>query len=150
MSSSIYPPPTGPVTGPPPGDPRFDDDDGAAWWGFAGIMLLIAGVLNFIYGWAAIDTANFYVNNADYVISDLNTWGWVVLGIGVFQVGGAIGLFAGSQIGRWVGIVAAAANAIAQLLAIPGYPLLSLAMFGVDILIIYGLVTHGHAKRGAI
>lgn len=147
-SRSTYPPPADPATGPPRGSQRFDDDDGAAWWGFAAIMLLIGGVLNFIYGWAAIDSANFYINNAKYVISDLNTWGWVVLVIGVIQVTGAIGLFAGNQYGRWIGILSASAGAIAQLLAIPGYPFLSVTLFAVDILILYGLITHGHPRRG--
>jgi hypothetical protein len=150
MASPTYPPPADPVTGPSRGSQRFDDDSGAAWWGFAAIMLLIGGILNFIYGWAAIDSANFYINDADYVISDLNTWGWVVLVIGAIQVTGAIGLFAGSQYGRWIGILAAAANAIVQLLAIPGYPFLSLALFGLDILILYGLVAHGHPKQGGV
>jgi hypothetical protein len=138
-----------PVTGPQRGSERYEDD-GAAWWGFAAIMLLIVGILNFIYGWAAIDNSKFYVRDAEYVISDLKTWGWVVLVIGVVQIGGALGLFAGSQIGRWIGILAAGCNAIAQLLLLSGAPFLSLALFGIDVLIIYGLVAHGHPRKGGV
>jgi hypothetical protein len=148
MSSGLYPPPADPVTGPPRGSQPYDDDAGAAWWGFAGIMLFIGGALNFIYGWAAIDSANFYVNDAEYVISDLNTWGWLMLGLGVVQVAAAIGICFGNQLARWVGIVSAGANAIVQLLAIPGSPFLSLSLFGLDILILYGLIAHSRPRAG--
>jgi hypothetical protein len=148
MSSGMYPPPADPLTGPPRESQRFEDDDGAAWWGFAAVMLFIGGVMNFIYGWAAIDSANFYINDVDYVISDLSTWGWVMLGLGVVQIGAAIGIGFGSQIGRWIGIISAAANAIAQLLSIPGYPFLSLALFSLDLLILYGLTAHPRVRRG--
>jgi hypothetical protein len=65
----------------------YDDDDphGQGLVTFAGVMLMIAGVLNTLYGIAAIDTANFFVHNARYVFGDLNTWGWFVLALGVLS-----------------------------------------------------------------
>jgi hypothetical protein len=114
----------------------------SGWATFAGVMLAIVGILNIIYGIAAIDSANFYVNDARYVISDLNTWGWVMLVIGAIQFCAAFSIFAGTEWGRWVGILAAGLNCIAQLLFLPAYPLLALALFSVDILVIYGLVAH--------
>ena len=44
--------------------------------GFAGIMLMIVGVLNVIYGIAAIGDSSFFVHNTKYIVSGLNTWGW--------------------------------------------------------------------------
>ena len=41
---------------------------------FVAIMLLIAGVLNIIYGIAAVGNAHFFANTA-YVFSSLHTWG---------------------------------------------------------------------------
>jgi hypothetical protein len=116
---------------------------GSGWVGFAGIMLSIAGVMNVIYGIAAIDNANFYTNNARYVFSGLNTWGWVLLIIGAVQICAAFSIFGGTSWGRWVGILTAGLNAMAQLLFLPAYPFLALALFTVDILIIYGLVAYG-------
>jgi hypothetical protein len=143
-SRSQYPPPSAPTSGPAYTASR--EDDGSGWVTFAAVMLLIAGVLNFIYGLAAVDSANFYVDDAKYVISDLNTWGWVLMVIGAIQFGGALALFAGNAIGRWIGILAAGLNGIAQLLSIPSYPLLSVTLFAVDVLIIYGLVAHGDRR----
>jgi hypothetical protein len=121
--------------------------DGRAWITFAGIMLLILGVINVIYGIAAIDRANFYIEDAAYVISDLRTWGWVALALGAMQFLAAFSIWGGGSYGRWFGIVCASLNATAQLLALPGYPFLALTLLGLDVLVIYALVTHGGRIR---
>ncbi|HEU4974889.1 MAG TPA: hypothetical protein VFT50_07330 [Baekduia sp.] len=118
-------------------------EEGSGWLMFAGIMLAIMGTMNVVYGIAAIDSANFYVANARYVFSDLNTWGWIMTGIGAIQFCAAFAIFANVTWGRWIGIISAGGNAIFQLLFLPSYPFLSLALFAVDILIVYGLVAHG-------
>ena len=118
-------------------------DHGRGWVVFAGVMILIAGVMNVIYGIAAIDNSSFYIGDARYVLSDLSTLGWIVLVVGTAQVFAAIGIWRGGQIGRWVGVVSAGANAILQLLFIASYPWLSLALLAMDVLVIYGLVAHG-------
>lgn len=43
------------------------------WWVFAGILLMIAGVLDVIWGIAAIGNSKFFTANATYIISGLNT-----------------------------------------------------------------------------
>ncbi|HMJ36685.1 MAG TPA: hypothetical protein VK501_22460 [Baekduia sp.] len=121
--------------------------DRSGWATFAGVMLSIVGVLNIVYGIAAIDNANFYINDARYVISDLNTWGWVMLIIGALQFCAAFSIFAGTEWGRWVGVATAGLNSIAQLLFLPAYPFLALALFSIDILIIYGLIAHGGRRH---
>ena len=121
----------------------MNDDRGAGWVMFAGIMIFIAGSLNTIWGIAAIDKASFFIENERYIISDLSTWGWIVLIIGVLQLIAAFSIWAGNAYGRWVGILTASASAIGALLSIPGYPLWSLAVFSLDILVIYGLVAYG-------
>lgn len=121
----------------------YDVDTGYGWVIFAGTMLMIVGVLNVIYGIAAIDDANFYVNGANYVISDLNTWGWVVLITGAVQFLAAFGVWARNTFATWLGIAFACLNAIGVLLMLPAYPLLSIALFAVDVLVVYGLAVHG-------
>jgi hypothetical protein len=116
---------------------------GEGWVLFAGIMLMIAGTLNFIYGIAAIGNSHFYASNARYVISELNTWGWVIAVIGAIQFCVALGIWVRSPWARWAGIFFAAVNAIIQLIFLPAYPLLSLAIFAIDLLVIYGLAAYG-------
>jgi hypothetical protein len=121
----------------------YDEPQGAGWLMFAGIMLLIAGVLNVIYGIAAIGDSRFFIDDQKYILSNLHTWGWVTLIIGALQVGAAFSIWAGNQYGRWFGIATASLSSIGALLSIPAYPFWSLAIFAVDILIIYGLAAYG-------
>ncbi|HET6448523.1 MAG TPA: hypothetical protein VFG31_05370 [Conexibacter sp.] len=127
---------------------RPDDATGYGWVVFAGTMLMLVGILNVIYGIAAIDNSTFFVNDAKYVISDLNTWGWVVLITGALQILTAFGVWARNTLATWAGIAFACFNGIGVLLMLPAYPLLSLSLFAVDVLIVYGLAVHGgHARE---
>jgi hypothetical protein len=121
--------------------------EGEGWVTFAGIMIAIVGVLNFIYGIAAISNSHFYAREATYILSGLNTWGWVLMITGIIQLCAAIAIFAHIEWGRWIGILTASINAIIQLIFIPAYPFASLALFAVDILVIYGLVAYGGRRR---
>jgi hypothetical protein len=127
-----------------------DTTQGVGWVAFAGIMILIAAVLNVIWGIAAIDKASFFIEDERFILSDLSTWGWIILVIGVLQAIAAFSIFSGGSYGRWVGILSASLGAIGALLSIPGYPFWSLCVFFIDVLVIYGLTAYGgqrHSQR---
>jgi hypothetical protein len=109
------------------------------WWLFAGMLLGIAGVLNIIYGIAAIGDSKFFTQNATYILSGLNTWGWIALLIGVLQLFAAFSLYSGGGFGRWIGILAASLSAIAALLSIPAAPFWSLCIFALAVIVLYQL-----------
>jgi hypothetical protein len=111
----------------------------SGWWVFAGVLLLIAGVLNIIYGIAAIGDSKFFTEHGTYIISGLHTWGWILLIVGVLELVAAFSLFSGGEFGRWFGIFIASLNAIAALLTIPGSPFWSLSVFALAIIVIYKL-----------
>jgi hypothetical protein len=121
----------------------------SGWVTFAGVMLFIVGVLNIIYGIAAIGNSNFFVQDQKYILSNLNTWGWVTLIIGVIQLFAAFSLWTGGIYGRVVAIVAAGLSAIAALLSIPAYPFWSLAIFAIDIIVIHQVAVYGGGDRDA-
>jgi hypothetical protein len=135
-----------PRTQAPAGYDRYaaDDERGYGWVAFAGVLLLMLGTLNFIEGLAAIGNAHFFVANTHYIAGSLNTWGWVVLCIGVLEWAVGCGVFLKNQLSRWAGVVVLSANAIVQLLMIPAYPFWSVSIFTLDILAIYGLIAYGH------
>ena len=81
-------------------DSSYADDRGDGWVMFAGIMLALVAVLNVIYGIAAIDNANFFVAGQQYILSDLNTWGWVMLVVGGLQMIAAFSIWSGGGFGR--------------------------------------------------
>ena len=109
------------------------------WWMFAGILLLVGGTLNVIWGIAAIGDAKFFVADQKYIISSLHTWGWVTLILGVLELIAGFSLFSGGGFGRWVGIFAAALASISALLSIPAYPFWSLCVFALSVIILYEL-----------
>jgi hypothetical protein len=73
---------------------------------FAAILLVIAGVLNVIYGIAAISNGDFFNHQTVYVVFGLGFWGWVTLIIGLVQLTGGYSLFSGGTYGRTIGIIA--------------------------------------------
>jgi hypothetical protein len=113
------------------------------WIIYAGTVLAIAGVVNVIFGIAAISGSAFYANNADYIIGSLETWGWVVLIIGILQLGAACGIWWEKGWGRVAGVAIASLSAIAQLMFLPARPLAALAVYAIDMLVVYGLLRYG-------
>jgi hypothetical protein len=121
----------------------YVEERGDGWVTFAGVMLMMLGIVNFIGGIAAIDDANFYVGNAQFVVSDLNAYGWAITILGAAQALVALGIWARNGFSRWMGVLFASVNAVVQLFMMPAFPLWSLAIFSIDVLIIYGLITYG-------
>jgi hypothetical protein len=138
-----------PVGGSERGELLYDYDDahGQGLVTFAGVMLMIAAVLNTLYGIAAIDSAHVFTRNAHYVFGDLNTWGWFLVVLGVVQFFAAFALWRGAPWARWFGVACASANAILQMLWIPAYPVLAMTILTLDVIVIYGLLAYGGRRR---
>lgn len=109
------------------------------WWLLAGVLLLVAGIADVIYGIAAIGNSHYFTANVTLIVTDLKTYGWAILVIGVIQITAGASLFGGGGWGRFVGIVAAGLNAIAYLLTIPAAPFWSLCLFLLSVVILYEL-----------
>jgi hypothetical protein len=111
---------------------------------FAATLLLLVGTINIIYGIGALDDANVFVNDRRFVLTNLNTLGWVLIVLGVIQLTGGISLIAGNTYGRVIGIVGGSLGAIGALLSIGGnYPWWSLAVFFLCVYIVHGIVVYG-------
>src|SRR5438105_10890859 len=143
MNSTPHIKPLPPNAGSPPDVVTPSRPRGHGWVVFAALMLFLAGVFNVIDGLVALADSKFYGAGAVFVWSDLRTWGWIVLALGVVQLLAGSAILRGRAWGRWFGIVVASLNAIGQMMFIPAYPWWSLLIIALDILVIYGLATHG-------
>lgn len=115
---------------------------------FAAIMLMIVGVINIIYGIGSLDDARIFVNDTRFILTNLNTLGWVLIILGVVQLTAGFSLMAGSTYGRVIGIVAGTIGAIGALLSIGGaYPWWNLGVFALCVYIVHGLVVFGEDER---
>jgi hypothetical protein len=117
---------------------------------FAAVLLIIAGVLNVIYGIAAIGDAHFFTDaDTHFVLSGLNTWGWITVILGVVELTGGLSLLSGNAYGRVIGIAAASLGAIGSLLGVSGaYPFWSLGVFALCVIVLHGLIVYGEPVEG--
>jgi len=114
------------------------------WAGFAGIMLIVIGVLDFIQGLVAIVNDEFYVVTQEWVFEfDVTTWGWIHLVLGVILIASGIGIFTGNVAARTVGVIVASVAMIINFAWLPYYPLWSIVVISVCIAIIWALTAHG-------
>ena len=121
-------------------------DKGYGWKGFAGIMLIIVGFLNFFDGLVAVTQTHYIevkTNGVLPITNDVKTWGWVAIILGLFIVLAGLSVLSGATWARVVGILVASINLIFQFAYLDHNPFWSFTMIVIDILIIYGLAAHG-------
>ena len=115
---------------------------------FAAILLLIAGVLNIIYGIGALSDASIFVNDTRFVLDNLNSLGWTLIILGVIQLTGGLSLLAGNAYGRVLGIIGGTLGAIGALFSIGGQdPWWSLCVFAICIYIVHGIFIFGEDEK---
>src|SRR5688500_6540254 len=115
---------------------------------FAGIMLIIVGVVNIVYGIGALDDANIFVNDTRFILDDLNTLGWVLIVLGVIQLTAGFSLMSGRAYGRVMGMVAGSLGAIGALFSIGGAnPWWSLGVFFLCVYVVHGIVVVGDDEQ---
>lgn len=110
---------------------------------FAGVLLLVNGILNVLQGIAAIVEDEVYARVDDYIYRiNLTGWGWilVVLGVVLAVTGGAI--LNDAEWARLTGIVLASLSIIAQFMFLPYAPLWGLVMIAVDFFVIWALAVY--------
>jgi hypothetical protein len=118
------------------------------WVTFAVVMMILGGSLGAMFGLVAIVNDNWVVfENRDAVSIDLTSWGWIHLIVGVVLVLAGFGVFSGNVIARAVGVLVAAVSLIANFLWLPVYPIWSLVVIAIDVLVIWALTAHGSEMR---
>ena len=110
---------------------------------FAGVLMIIAGLWAIILGISAILNDKVFVTAQGYLYEfDITGWGWVHLILGVLVGGAGIGIIQGATWGRVVGIAVAGLSLLANFMFIPHYPVWSILIIALDVLIIWALVTY--------
>ncbi len=123
-------------------DERYSGWTGLA--GFAGILLVIAGVFGIIQGFVALFSDSYFLaTEGGLLIFDYTSWGWIHMGIGVLLLAAGSGVLAGQTWAIVTGVIIASANAIAQLAFLSAYPVWGVMVIALDVMIVYALATHG-------
>ncbi|WP_198679168.1 DUF7144 family membrane protein [Thermomonospora amylolytica] len=110
---------------------------------FAACVMVLSGVFGAIAGFAAILENQVYTFRGDYVFRwDLTTWGWIHLLVGIFVAAAGFAVFTGQMWARTVGIVLAGLSAVVNFMFLPYYPVWSLLIIALDIVVIWALTVY--------
>ena len=111
---------------------------------FAAALLVIGGVWHVCAGIAALVHDEVYLSTPEYVYSfDLTGWGWIQLLLGILAAVAGFAVLRGLMWARIVGVILAALSLLANVAFLAAYPLWSLIMIAMDIVIIMALTVHG-------
>ncbi|NNC11096.1 hypothetical protein HII28_11795 [Planctomonas sp. JC2975] len=117
----------------------------AGWRTFAAVVLIVGGAIDVFHGLQAIIGPNtaYFVGKVGIFAVDVAGWGWWHLIIGVLLVLVGIMLLTGAKWARITAIVLVAINAVGQITLMDVQPWLSLAVLGLDVVVIFALTVHG-------
>lgn len=117
---------------------------------FAGVLMLVHGVLFVLQGIAAIAKDEVYVRLDDYLyMINLTGWGWILLILGILSVFIGWGILSGAVWARATGIMLAALSLVAQFLFLPYAPVWSVVMMAIDVFVIWALAVYHPATADA-
>jgi len=129
---------------------RQPDPSGwTGWIVFASFMMVLVGAFQAIQGLVALfDDGYYVVRESGLVVNvDYNVWGTVHLLLGVLLVICGLGLLTGNLAARTVGVILAGLSALVNMAFIGAYPVWSLLVITVDVLVIYAIIVHGRELR---
>jgi len=103
-------------------------------------MLLITGVINIFEGIIALfDDKRLALTQDNLVVVDVTGWGWVLLIAGLLMVAAGGGLLAAQTWARITAIVIVCIHAVIQIAWLGAYPVWSLLMIALDIVVLFAL-----------
>ena len=113
------------------------------WAVFAACILTMVGMLNVFWGLAAVLNDDVVtVGGEGVIVWDITAWGWLHLLVGAVMVFTAMGLFTGSSWARWPAIFFAMLNAILQIGIVTAFPIWSIIVIALDVVVIYQLTAN--------
>lgn len=141
-------PGTQPPAGPPPTGGEWEERlEPSGWALFAGVLLIVVGALDALYGLAAVlNSEVVFVGGEGVMILDVTAWGWVHLILGCLVVLTGLGLLSGREDARIAAIFFLALNAVLQVVWFPLAPLWAFLIVLLDVFLIYQL-TVGWEER---
>jgi hypothetical protein len=119
------------------------------WIAFAGVLMVILGTLHAFQGLVAIFRDEYFLVSSDGLALklDLTAWGWTALVVGVVVLVAGLCVMAGQMWARVVGVLVASLSLLHNFAFLAAYPLWSLIMIALDIVIIMALTVHGSEIR---
>ena len=121
------------------------------WVVFAGVIMMMMGAFHVIQGLVALFQDTYYLVGQEGLVVqvDYTTWGWVHTILGAVVILAGVALLAGQMWARVVAIILAFASALVNIAFLAAYPVWSLTMIALDVLVIYAVTAHGKEMKPA-
>ena len=114
------------------------------WVFFAGLMMILSGIFQAIAGLTALLRPSWYVVTANHLlVFNYPAWGWIDLILGLVILLAGFSVLHGSTWARVVAVLLAIVSAVGALASISAYPIWSIVIIAVDVLVIYALTVYG-------
>src|SRR3954470_18949403 len=128
--------------------PATDDRGMSGWVGwiaFASMMLMLLGVFHVIEGIVALTKDSYFlVHGSGLIVStDYTTWGWVQIVAGAMVVAAGAGVLRGQIWARIIGVGLAFLSAVISIGFLSAYPIWSVLMIALAVVVIMALTVHG-------
>jgi hypothetical protein len=115
---------------------------GGGWIAFAGVMMILAGLLDVVNGLWAVDRQDTAVD-ALFFKDNLEGWGWFYIIVGIVLIVAGFAVFQRAPWAVTVGVIVAIIGAVTNMLWIFQYPLASIVLVIINVMVIYALVVYG-------
>ncbi|HEV8166397.1 MAG TPA: hypothetical protein VGR74_18480 [Actinomycetota bacterium] len=113
------------------------------WIMFAAVMLTMIGAFNVLQGLAALLQRQVsYLDTGRLIVVNLTTWGLLALVSGALLVAVGLGLLSHNGLARAVAVALVALHALVQLTALAAFPIWSLLMIALDVVVLFALTVH--------
>ncbi len=117
---------------------------------FAGVLLLVDGVLGVIKGIAGIAEDDVYTRLGRYVFEfNLTAWGWIHLILGIILIVVGAGLLKGAYWARALGVVLAGIDIILNFMWLPYTPVWAIISIAIAVFVIWALCHDDSRTRNA-
>jgi hypothetical protein len=115
------------------------------WIYFAGVIMIMIGTFHALDGLVAIFNDDYYlVRPSGLVVNvDYTAWGWTHLLFGILVAAAGLGAILGQTWARAVGVFLAVVSAVLNMVFIAAYPVWSIVIITLDVIVIYSLIVHG-------
>ncbi|MEU7065712.1 hypothetical protein [Streptomyces sp. NPDC046161] len=118
---------------------------------FAGVLLLVDGILGIIKGIAGLAKDDVYARLGDYVFKfNLTAWGWIHLILGIILVVVGAGLLKRVLWARVAGVVLAGLGIVLDFMWMPYTPVWAIISIAIGVFVIWALCNTPHSHPSAV
>lgn len=130
-----------------------DHRKGGGWIAFAGILLMLSGINQFLNGLWALNASDrvtsAFQDTLLFSDTNLDTWGWIYVVVGAIVALAGLCVFWRIQWARWVGIIVASIGAITAFFWLfnPNFWVPALVSIILNVLVLHALTAYGDKEE---